>query len=294
VLVEHPDTPVTRKVIDALDDCWLIAKYSIGLDNIAVKACTERGIIVCHAPNFCVSEVSDHAVALLLNLARRIKVFDERVQHGGWHDLELKTPLRRLKTQTLGLLGFGKIARLVASKMKPFEVRMLCFDPYVTAQTASDCGVEIVDLGTLLQESDFLSIHAPLTSETYHLIGAPQLKLMKATAWIVNTSRGPLIDEAALAVALLNETIAGAALDVTETEPLSASSALRGLKNVILTAHHAAVSQESLEELRETLAKSIEAVCRGHWPNFVANPSVAPRRHFRPWSEFARLPSQQV
>jgi len=294
LLVEHPNTPITRKVIATLDSCRLIAKYSIGLDNIDLEAATESDIVVCHAPGYCVEEVSDHAAALILNLARRITFFDRHVQAGGWHDLILDPPMRRLNSQTLGLLGFGRISRRVAEKMKPFGFQMLCFDPYVTPESVSNYGVELLDLDTLLQAADFLSIHAPLTRETQHIIGSAQLRLMKETAWVINTSRGRLIDEAALAVALSTGTIAGAALDVTEIEPLPASSPLRGMSNVILTSHHAALSQESLHQLRTTIAASIEAVCRGYWPAFVANPTVQIRRPLASWEDFALLPDRLV
>jgi D-3-phosphoglycerate dehydrogenase len=292
--VEHPNTPITRKVIDSLDSCQLIAKYSIGLDNIDLEAASERGIIVCHAPGYCVEEVSDHAVALLLCLARHIVFFDRHVQNGGWHDLILDPPMRRLTTQVVGFLGFGRIARRVASKMKPFGVRMLCFDPYITAELSIEHGVETVDLETLLRTVDYLSIHAPLTPETQHIIGPAQFGLMKSTAWLINTSRGRLIDEAALTAALSSGTIAGAALDVTEIEPLPSASALRGMRNVVLTSHHAALSIESLQELRTTIAASMEAFCRGYWPDFVANSSVKPRRPLKPWGEFAVLPNRSV
>lgn len=293
VLIEHPSTPFTRRVIEALDHCWMIARYGIGLDNIDVAAAAECGIIVCHAPGFCVEEVSDHTVALLLNIARRVMITDREVQRGGWR-IAFDPPIRRLNTQRLGFLGFGRIARRVAEKMKPFGLHMVAFDPYASPEVAAGAGVEVVSFETLLRSADFLSVHAPLTRETHHILGADELQQMKPSAWIVNTSRGQLIDEDALVAAISNGMIAGAALDVNEIEPLPAASGLRGMKNVILTSHHAAVSAESLEELRLTIAASIEAILKGYWPQFVANPSVVPRKPFASWSAFAALPNRLV
>jgi D-3-phosphoglycerate dehydrogenase len=293
ILVEHPDTPFTREVIAALDGCQLIAKYAIGLDNIDIEAATDRQIVVCHAPGYCVEEVSDHAVALLLDLGRRITFIDRHVQSGGWY-LDLEPQLRRMSTQILGMLGMGRIAQAVARKMRPWGMRMLCFDPYINRETATALNVQPVDLPTLLKSSDFLSLHAPLTAQTHHIIGAAELEMMKPTAWVVNTSRGRLIDEGSLAAALERKRIAGAALDVTECEPLPPSSPLRGMPNVILTSHHAAVSTESLIDLRLTIAASVEAFCRGYWPRSVANPGIRPRKPLKPWDEYLQLSDRVV
>jgi D-3-phosphoglycerate dehydrogenase / 2-oxoglutarate reductase len=293
VLIEHPSTPFTRRVIEALDRCWVIARYGIGLDNVDLTAATECGIVVCHAPRFCVEEVSDQTAALLLNVARRVMTVDREVQRGGWR-VDFDPPIRRLRTQRLGFLGFGRIAQRVAEKMKPFGLRMAAFDPYVSPELAAGAGVEIVSFEELLRSTDFLSVHAPYTQETHHILGSAEFRQMKSTAWIVNTSRGQLIDEDALVAALSSGTITGAALDVTEIEPLPVGSKLRGMKNVLLTSHHAAVSAESLEELRTTIAASMEAVLKEYWPQYVANPSVTPRRPLAPWNAFAALPDRLV
>lgn len=291
VLVERTDTPFTARVIKALDRCWMIARYGIGVDNIDLAAASECGIAVCHAPGYCVEEVSDHTAALLLAVARRVVITDREVQSGGWN-IDFNPPIRRLNTQRLGFLGFGRIARRVSEKMRPFGLSMVAFDPYVSPQAMNVEGVAAVSLEVLLRSSDFLSLHAPLTRETRHAIGMPELRQMKPTTWIVNTSRGQLINEDALATALSNGMIAGAALDVTEAEPLLPESPLRRMENVVLTSHHAALSVESLEELRLTIAASLEAVLKGYWPQFVANPSVTPRKPFAPWSAFAQRPDR--
>lgn len=287
VVVEHADTPVTKAVIDELDGCRLIAKYAVGFDNVDVSAAMQRGIIVCHAPNFCAEEVSDHAVALLLALTRRVVKFNEQVRKGAWFDLTLEPPLRRTRNRVLGLVGFGRIARLVAQKLRGFGVKVLAYDPFIDPKTAEAQGVKLVGLEKLFAESDFISIHTPLTKETRHLVGARLLSLMKPTSFLVNTSRGPVIDEAALFETLRHKRIAGAALDVTEIEPLPASSPLRGLDNLILTPHQGATSVESLDDVRFTIAASIEAYCKGYWPESVANRDVKPSRPLKSWQEFS-------
>ncbi len=287
VIVEHADTPVTKAVIDRLDDCRMIAKYAVGVDNVDVSAATQCGIIVCHAPNFCAEEVSDHAVALLLALTRRVVQFNDHVRKGGWFDLTIAPSLRRTKNRVLGLVGFGRIARLVAQKLKPFGVKILAYDPFIDPKIAEAQGVALVELEKLLAESDFVSVHTPLTKDTRHLIGARLLGLMKPTSFLVNTSRGPVIDEAALFETLRDKRIAGAALDVTEIEPLPATSPLRTLDNLILTPHQGATSIESLDDVRYTIAASVEAFCNGYWPEFVANREVKPKIPLKPWQVFA-------
>jgi D-3-phosphoglycerate dehydrogenase len=294
VLLEHPYTPLSAAVIDGLDDCRLVVKYSVGLDNVDVSAATERGIIVCHAPYFCVEEVSDHAVALIMCSARQVVQFNDHVHRSGWAGLPLVPPLRRTKNRVLGLVGFGRIARLVAQKMSGFGVTILTHDPFIDESTAEAHRAALVSMEKLFAESDFISIHTPLTKDTRHLIGSRLLNLMKPTSFLVNTSRGPVIDEAALVVALSDKRIAGAALDVAEVEPLPASSPLRALNNVVLTPHCAANSADSLNDLRYTGAASIEAYCKGYWPEFPANPPVRPKHNLKPWAEFAASQNRLV
>jgi D-3-phosphoglycerate dehydrogenase / 2-oxoglutarate reductase len=287
VLVEHADTPVNKSVIDRLDACRLIVKYAVGVDNVDISAATGRGIVVCHTPNFCIEEVSDHAVALLLALARRIVQFNDHVKAGGWAELTIDPPLRRTRNRVLGLVGFGRIARLVAQKMKGFGVKILAFDPFLDPEAVEAQGTTPVDIETLFAEADYISVHTPLTKSTRHSIGAKLLARMKPTSFLINTSRGPVIDEAALCDALREKRIAGAALDVTEIEPLPGSSPLRSFKNVILTPHFAANSVESLDDLRYAGGAAIEAFCKGYWPEFVVNPEVQPKQPLKPWKEFA-------
>jgi D-3-phosphoglycerate dehydrogenase / 2-oxoglutarate reductase len=199
----------------------------------------------------------------------------------------VEPPLRRTKHRVLGLVGFGRIARLVARKLKPFGIKILAYDPFLDSQTAEGEGATLVSLEKVFADSDFISVHTPLTKETRHLIDARLLALMKPTSFLVNTSRGPVVDEEALIDALRAKRIAGAALDVTEVEPLPASSPLRTLENVILTPHQAANSVESLVDVRATIGASVEAFCKGYWPEYVVNRSVKPVSPLKPWQEFA-------
>jgi len=284
LLVEHPKTLITRKVIEHLSDCFLIGKYAIGVDNIDIAAATNHRIIVCNAADFCVEEVSDHAVALILACLRRIVFLDRHVhKDNSCIGFQLKCPVRRARTQTLGLIGFGRIARLVARKMKGFGLRILASDPYASNETMTELEVEPVSADRLLQESDFVSIHTPLTEETKNLIDEKALKSMKPDAFLINTGRGALVDEEALIQALQEGWIAGAALDVTREEPLPSDSMLRRLENVILTPHYGANSADSLADLHRTMAESIAAVLKGYWPPFPVNPKVAAKIPLRPY-----------
>jgi D-3-phosphoglycerate dehydrogenase len=286
VLLEYPNTPITARVIARLPRCWALLKYGIGLDNVDIPAATEHGIVVCNTAEFCVEEVSDHALALLLASARQIVPMDRNIRAGGWHDFPRPHALRRLRDLTLGLIGFGRIARAVARKASGWRMRILAADPYVRPDP--ELGVEIVDRDRLLRESDLVSVHTPLTAETRGSIGERELRTMKRTAILVNTSRGRVIDEPALVRALQEGWIAGAALDVMFEEPLPASSPLREMDNVLLTPHFAGSSQESIVDLRTQVGDSVEALLGGYWPPYPANPAVVPRTPLKPWTEFRR------
>ena len=287
VILEGARTPMTARVIAALPRCRIIAKYAVGVDNIDVGAATAAGVVVANAADYCSEEVSDHAVALLLASARRVVAMDRFVRAGNWAGFTRTQPLRRISPLTLGLVGLGRIARGTARKMAGFRLRILATDPYLTGP-GSEPGVEVVDFETLLRESDLVSVHVPLTPETRGLINEAALRAMKPNAVIVNTSRGPVIDQSALERALEEKWIAGAALDVVTEEPLPAGSALRKFDQVILTPHTGADSVDSMDHVRRTVVDTIEAVARGYWPPFPVNPKVAPRFHLRPFSDWAR------
>lgn len=288
VILEGAKTPMTARVIDAFRRCRVIAKYAVGVDNIDVPAATRSGIVVANAADYCTEEVSDHAVALMLAAARRVVAMDRHVRGGGWAGFTRTRPLRRVSQLTLGFVGMGRIARATARKMAGFQLRMIAADPFLPS-SATVPGVEMMPLDQLLSEADIVSVHVPLGADTRGLIGESCFRVMKPTAILVNTSRGPVVDERALIAALREKRIGGAALDVVEEEPLSAASPLREFENVILTPHTAADSTDSLQHARRTVVESVSAVLRGYWPPFPVNVAqVAPRAPLRPWSEFPR------
>lgn len=285
ILLENADTPFTARVISALPACRAIIRYGVGVDSIDVAEATKRGVVVANAADFCTEEVSDHAVALILAGARRIAYFDRRIRAGHWHGYTPDQPLRRVGCLTLGLLGWGRIAQAVARKMAGFRMRILVADPYVTS-LAPDSPVELVSLEQLLREADLLSLHLPLNAETRLIIGEQAFQLMKPSALLINTSRGGVVDEAALVRALQEQRLGGAALDVFEVEPLPAASPLRAMEQVTLTPHYAASSQDSMQHLHGTVADSVDALLHGFWPPFVINHIVVPRVALRPWKDF--------
>jgi len=285
VLIEFQDTPLTARVISSLPSLRAIVRYGVGIESVDQAEATRRGVVVANSADFCTEEVSDHAAALLLASARRICFFDRIVRSGGWQDFKLNPPLRRLGCMTLGLVGWGRIAQAVARKLQGFGLRILVTDPFVQSLPAGS-GFELVTRDRLLRESDLVSLHVPLSAETRHLIGEGELRAMKPTAFLINTSRGGIVDQAALVRALEENRLGGAALDVFEEEPLPAQSPLRSMDRVITTPHYAASSQDSMAHLHRTVADSVEAILRGFWPPFPVNPTVQPRVPLRPWSEF--------
>jgi D-3-phosphoglycerate dehydrogenase len=256
---------ITHEIIVALDRCKVIGRTGLGVDNIDVPAATARGIVVTYVPDYCLREVSDHTMALLLALARKVTLANNLVQSGRW-ELPPIVPLRRLEGQVLGLIGFGNIPRAVAPKAQAFGLTVITHDPYLDKAQATALGVESVSFDDLLARSDFISVHAPLMPATRGLVNAAAFAKMKKGALIVNTARGPLIDEAALIAALDSGQLGGAALDVVATEPLPKDSALLHRDNVILTPHTAFYSVEALAELQTKCATDVARVLSGERP----------------------------
>ncbi len=267
---------MTARVIEGLKRCKIIARYGIGVDNVDLVAATRAGILVTNVPDYCIDEVSDHALALLLSLARRIVLADGAVRAGAW-DVVAHAGIRRLCGQTLGLVGFGKIAIAVAAKAQSFGLRVLACDPYLDSKAMAPHGVQAVDFDGLLAESDAVSIHVPLSPETRNLIGARELARMKPTAFLINTSRGGIVDELALAEALKAGRIGGAALDVLSAEPPPPDHPLRKLPNVILTPHLAFYSRESVIELQTKAAEEVARALKGEPPRSPVNREVLGR-----------------
>ena len=256
---------ITAAVVAGLTRCKVIGRTGLGVDNIDVPAAAARGITVTYVPDYCLREVSDHAMALLLALARKVTLANKLVQSGRW-ELPPIVPLRRLEGQVLGLAGFGNIPRAVVPKAKAFGLAVITHDPFVPNEVRVSAGVEGVSFDELLARSDFISVHAPLLPATRGLINAAAFAKMKKGAFIINTARGPLIDETALIAALDSGHLGGAALDVVTTEPLAKDSALIGRDNVILTPHTAFYSVEALIELQTKCATDVARVLSGEKP----------------------------
>lgn len=262
--------PVTSKVIDAAKRCRIIARLGIGLDNIDVDAATARDIVVTNVPDYCVDEVADHALGLLLALTRNIGFFHLRTKRGEYN-LQAAPPITRLSEQTLGLIGFGRIARNLRGKALSLGMTVIAHTP---SGNDYGTGCEMVELDALLTRSDIISLHAPLTDETRHLIDRAALSTIKPTACLINTSRGGLIDHAALWDALQQNRLGGVALDVFDPEPPDLSEPLFQDERVIATPHTAFVSDQSLRNLRERTARQILDVLQGREPEHVVNPAV--------------------
>ncbi len=271
-------TPFTARVLDALPTCQLIARYGIGMDSVDLDAATAQGIVVSNAAEYCVPEVADHATALILSLARRVTMLDRFVRAGQWAGATTHTgPILRLAAQCVGFVGFGRIARHAARNLAPMFGSLLAYDPFVGQAQADDYGVTMVALDELLAQADYVSVHTPLMPQTRGLIGADQLAKMKPTAYLVNTSRGPVVDEAALIAALEAKQIAGAALDVFDPEPLVEDSPLRRMDNVILTPHTASYSEQAIVDLRAAVTQTVMDVIQGYLPRHLMNPNVVAR-----------------
>ena len=263
---------ITAEMIRQLARCRIIARFGIGVDNVDIAAATHAGIVVTRVPDYCVDEVSDHTMALLLALVRKIPFANSLVHAGRW-GMPAVVPIHRMRGTVLGLVGFGRIPQLVAPKAKSFGIKVVAYDPYVSESVTSAAGVERVGFATLLKVSDYVSIHTPLTPETHHLFDANVFAQMKPTAFLINTARGPIVDETALAQALDAGKVAGAALDVLSSEPPKASP-LFGRDNVVLTPHISFYSEESLIELQTRAAEDVVRVLTGQMPHDAINPEV--------------------
>ena len=253
---------ITRELIGALTRCRAIGRCGLGVDNIDLVAAAEKGIAVNYVPDYCIHEVSDHAMAMLLSLARKIPQSNALVQSGRWETAPL-VPMHRLTGRVLGLVGFGNIPRKLALKAQAFGLRVLAYDPFAKADAFQSADVESVTFDELLARSDFVSVHAPLMPETRGMMNAAAFAKMKKGALLINTARGPLIDESALIAALDRGLLGGAALDVVAVEPLARDSSLLGRDNVILSPHTAYYSVESLAELQTKCASDIARVLSG-------------------------------
>lgn len=271
---------VTRRFCEEAGKVKVVARYGVGLDNVDLPAAADNGIVVTHYPQYCTNEVADHAVSLLLTLNRRIAELSADLHDGAWgtHGRMtrqiLRGPIEPLYKQTIGVIALGRIGSSVVARLKPFGARVIVADPYVDDEEIRALGAEPVSLDELVSTADMITIHCPLTSETRGLLGPAQFARMKPNVCIVNTARGPIINEAALIDFLTSHPEARAGLDVFEVEPLDGGSPLYQIPNVLLTPHSAYYSEQSTQIVRDQTFLSAIAVLRGYLPPVVANPGV--------------------
>ena len=262
---------ISARVIAALPECRVIARYGTGVDIVDVDAATRHNVLVTNAPNdWCENEVADHAMALLLAVARKVNVYDRTTRAGTWQ-WQSGAPIHRLRGSVLGLLSFGAIARAIAARAGGFGMLITAHDPYLSAEEITAAGVKGVSFDELVTESDCLVIQAPLTAQTHHLFDESQLRCMKPTAILINTARGPIVDDRALYTALSEGWIAGAGLDDIEEEPAKvrdwrADNPLFGLDNVVITPHAAYYSEEAIRTVRQFAAEEVVRVLSGKAP----------------------------
>lgn len=264
---------VPASVIQAATRCRIVARLGIGLDNIDVAFCSERGILVTNVPDYCLIEVAEHALALILALGRKVAFYHALAQRGRY-DLRAGLPIERMEGQTLGIIGLGAIGSVLARKAQGIGLNVIATG---RAPRATPSAISWCRLDELLQVSDYVSLHVPLVPSTRHLIGARELALMKPTAYLINTARGGLVDHAALARALAENRLAGAGLDVQEPEPPDLTQPPWCDPRVIVTPHVAFVSNASLANLRRRAARQVADVLVGRRPEHVVNPDVLQR-----------------
>ncbi len=274
----------SRKVIESLPRLRFIMSMGIGYDSLELAAATEHGVLAANVPDYCLEEMSDHVMALVLALTRKVTRLDAIVKAGGWAqepDPNIQRTvwpsMTRLRGLTLGLVGLGRVPRALVPKARGFGMRIVASDPYVDPAVFRSLQVERADFEGLLKQSDFVSLHAPLTLETTRMLGAGQLQKMKPTACVVNTARGALVDHQALYRALADRVIAGAALDVIDPAPIPGDDPLLQLDNVIVTAHSAHASVAALTELLRRPGHEVARVLKGEWPVGLLNPEARDR-----------------
>jgi D-3-phosphoglycerate dehydrogenase len=280
--------PITRRIIDGLPKCKVIALGSVGVDSVDVAAATARGIPVTNVPDTFIEEVADHALMLILATFRRLTTMDKWVREGRWKDgRPLLHRFPRLMGQTLGLIAFGHVARAVAVRARAFGLHIIAYDPYVEELVLTQHGVEPVGLSELLKRADIVSMHAPSTADAHHMLTEEHFRLMKPEALFINTGRGPTVDERALVKALQEGWIAGAGLDVLEEEPAAPTNPLLRMDNVILTPHVASASARFDPERRRRVGREIALVLSGRWPRSCVNPSVLATSGLTRWQPYS-------
>lgn len=270
--------PYTEEVFASAPKLKMVIRYGVGVDTIDLDAATKHGVVIGYLPDFCIREVANHALVLLLNCAKKVPQLDRCIRTEGWGSKSILTPMGSIHDETAGLIAFGNIAQALADRLKVLQMRVIAYDPFVPQMTLEHAGVERVSLDELAQQSDYVSCHLPLNDHTRGILDADFFAQIKPTAYFVNTSRGAVVKEADLIAALNEGRIAGAGLDVFESEPISADHPFCGMENVVLTPHTASYSDKTMEVQRRRIGQDALAVCRGGLPDFVANPTVLPHR----------------
>ncbi len=268
--------PMKREFLKELPRLKGVVRLGIGVDSVDLQAATDLGIVVANVPEFCQEEVAEHALGLLLAVTRKIALADRLTRQGKWvvGIQESMLPIRRLSGQTLGLVGFGRIARKLAGMVKPMGLRVIASDPYVAPEAAEAVGVRLLPLPDLLAQADIVSLHVPGTPETHHLINSDTLAFMKRGAILINTARGSVVDEVALEEALAENRLAGVGLDVLEHEPPKIPHPLLDFDNVVVTCHYASCSFEAYADLRRSVSEQAAQILRGEFPIHVVNTRV--------------------
>lgn len=269
IIVQY--SKITPKILDAMTKCKVISRLGIGVDMVDTKYAASKGILVCNVPNYCIDEVADHTLALILSIARKIIPLNNSVKKGIWDAIGVSKPIFNLKKQVLGIIGFGKIPQNLYAKVKQIFGDVIVFDPYVSKDIIEKYDINLVTFYNILRSSDIIVILCPLTDETKYLFDINQFYLMKKNSFIVNTSRGAIINTSSLYYALKNNLIAGASLDVLEQEPPGIDNELLKFENTIITPHIAYYSEESLSELKRLAALNVIKVLKGETPVNVIN-----------------------
>lgn len=269
--------------LDLLPQCGAIIRSGSGVDRIDIAAATARGMLVCNTPLAHNHPVSDHTIALIFAVGRKVVIQDRATRAGIWWQNEIR-PEWSLTGRTLGLLGFGHIPRILAKKLNGFDLNLLVFDPFIDDATLAEFGAKRADLDQIFTESDIISVHTPLTAETHHLINETRLRQMKPTAILVNTARGPVVEEAALVKALKERWILGAGLDVFEDEPTALDNPLFQLDNIVVSGHVAGISDQSVEATWRLSVEMVIDMANGIYPRSYVNREVKPRWTLRPRS----------
>lgn len=270
--------PYTDEVFAGAPRLKMVIRYGVGVDTIDLDAATRHGVVVGYLPDFCVREVANHALVLLLNCAKKVPQLDRRIRTEGWGSKSILTPMGSIHNETAGLIAFGNIAQALADRLKVLQMRVIAYDPFAPQMTFEHAGVEPVSLDELARQSDYVSCHLPLNPHTRGMLDGTFFAQMKPTAYFVNTSRGGVVKEADLIAALSTGKIAGAGLDVFETEPITPDHPFCSMENVVLTPHTASYSDKTMEIQRRRIGKDALAVCRGGLPDFCANPAVLAHR----------------